>query len=159
MSHSRLIEKLLIKVGDAMNEQELQHYGVVGMKWGVRHAKRLSSKGNTEKSTKVMSKHYTKAANKIATTQKKAVEKNLKAAKLQKKALKKEANATTEKQYQKARKKTFKANKQQLKAAKIQKKSMKFEKKMEKTFSTVKINEIDREALERGKKYTYMLIK
>lgn len=55
-----------------MNEQELQHYGVVGMKWGVRRAKKsyakATAKGDKEKIDKIdakMAKHRSKATSKI----------------------------------------------------------------------------------------------
>lgn len=124
---------------------ELQHYGVVGMKWGVR-------RGNA-------SKAFAKSSTKAKKMHTQAVNKNLKSAKLQKKALKKETNATSEKQYRKARKMQFKANKLTLKSAKLQKKAMKWEKRMSKEFSNVKISDVSPEHLEIGKQYVYMLMR
>ena len=126
-----------------MNE-ELYHYGVLGMKWGVR---RNSSKA------------FAKASAKADRLKKKAIKTNLKSAKLQKKALKKETSATSEKQYKKAREMQFKANKLNLKSAKLQKKAGKWTKRMENSFSEVKMSDISKEHLDAGKKYTYMLLK
>lgn len=145
-----------------MNEQErideLQHYGVVGMKWGVRRARKsFYKRGDKEKADKIYTKTFSKAVNKANKLNRKATDKNLKAAKLQKKALKKETKATNDKQYQKARKTQFKANKLNLQSAKLQKKSAKWERKMEEHLSTIKLSEVNKKTLDEGKKYAYML--
>ena len=103
---------------------ELAHYGVLGMKWGVR---------------KDASRAYTRATKKKQKLEKKAVETNLKSAKLRSKALKKESRATNERQYRKARQIEFKANKLSLKSARLQQKGLKWTKAMERTFKNYKI--------------------
>lgn len=134
------------------------HYGVLGMKWGVRRAQRAYRSGNAEKASRIYSKTYAKSSNAVNKAHAKSVKNNLKSAKFQKKALKLDTKATSESQYQKARKKQFKANKISLKSAKLEKKAMKFEKKMQKNFANVSIKDIDKESLDIGKKYTYMLL-
>lgn len=116
------------------SSEEFQHYGVLGMKWGVR---------------KDASRAYGKAVKKKQKLEKKAVNKNLKSAKLRSKALKKEVRATNERQYQKARKLEFKANKLSLQSAKLQKKGLKWVKAMDKTFKNYKV--------EQGPDGTYVL--
>ena len=53
---------------------ELRHYGVVGMKWGVRRASKQLSKATTDEARKkavaTLQKHRTKATNKIAKLEK-----------------------------------------------------------------------------------------
>lgn len=140
------------------HDNELKHYGVVGMKWGIRRATGASSKGNSDKAKERYSKTYTKASAKANKIRKKAVDKNLKSATLQKKALNREVKATSERQYRKALKTKFKANRLQLKSAKLQKKAQKWEKQMEKSFSEVSVKNVNQEALDAGKKYAYMLM-
>jgi hypothetical protein len=123
---------------------ELYHYGVLGMRWGVRRNP---------------SRAYARASNKADKLRKKQTSLTVKSAKLQKKALEKEVKATNEKQYQKARKKQFKANKLNLKAAKTQKKYDKFVKRMESEFANVKVSSIPKETRDAGKRYVYMLAK
>lgn len=126
------------------NNTELCHYGVLGMKWGVRRNP---------------SRAYARASRKADTLRKKQTKLTVKAAKLQKKALEKEVKATSEGQYKKAREMQFKANKLNLKAAKKQKRHDKWVKRMESEFSKVKVSNISKESIASGKKYAYMLSK
>lgn len=132
-------------MGDwVIRDGELYHYGVLGMKWGVRRGKYSSA--------------YAKSSKKLNSMDRKANATRLKAAKLSKKALSKEVHARNERTYRKAREIQYKANKLNLKSARLQNRAMKFEKKMAATFKTVKVSDIDPKALEVGRKYAYMLM-
>lgn len=143
MTESQLFVESYLAHHD-LKPDELAHYGVLGMKWGVR-------RGNA-------SKAYYKASKKRAKLEKKAVEAKRAGAILSEKALKKEVRARNDKQYKKARKLQYKANQYTLKGMNLEKKGLKWEKKMEKVFKETKLSDIQPEHLERGKKYTYMLI-
>lgn len=124
--------------------EEIKHYGVLGMKWGVR---------------KNPSKAYYKARKKKDRLEKKSVGLNLKSAKIRSKALKKSAKATNEKQYQKARKLEFKANKLAILSAKYQRKGLKWTKSMEKVFRDYDVRALSSSEIAAGKKYFYSVTK
>lgn len=60
-----------------LNDDELQHYGVVGMRWGIRRATKKLAKADTdkkrEKAVASLNKHKEKATKKIAKLEKKYV--------------------------------------------------------------------------------------
>ena len=110
----------------------LAHYGVLGMKWGVRHNP---------------SKTFAKAAKKIYRLERKGAKKTMKGSKLQYRALKWGDGSLS-----------LKGSKLMSKGAKLSFKSKKLEKKMAKYFSGVKLSDISPEHREIGKKYVYMLL-
>lgn len=117
-----------------MNEQELQHYGVVGMKWGVIRARHKSNSNArlkkkalkydvkaaklAKKSEKAHTEEDLQATNKAS---KKAAKLNVKAAKLEKKANKVDSDVRQLRLQKKAAKKKFKAAKYQAKANRVSK--------------------------------------
>ena len=122
---------------------ELCHYGVLGMKWGVR---------------KNPSKAYAKASKKANRLTERALKANLKSAKLGKKSLPNLIAPNNSRRYAKAVNAQLKANKLEIKSAKLSKKYNKWINSMEKAFSEVKISDISPEHMAAGKKYAYMLL-
>ena len=117
-----------------MDEQELQHYGVVGMKWGVIRSKhkansnaRLKKKAlkydvKAAKLTKKSEKaHRDEDLEATSRPSKKAAKLNVKAAKLERKANKATSDMRQLRLQKKAAKKKFKASKYQAKANRISK--------------------------------------
>lgn len=129
---------------DQMSDQELKHYGVVGMKWGVR---------------KDPSKQFGKSSAKLNKKKKKLVARKEEAAKLRYKGTKLESKATSERKLKKAREKIFEAAKMDLKNAKMDKKIQKYEQKMKEAFADVPIWKISPSDAEKGKNYLYILNK
>ena len=128
------------------------------MKWGVRRGHRAKASGN-ENATKYYSKAYRKSSKKADSLKLRAANNEVFAAKAQSKAFNRELHARNERALRRATKKKIEANKYALKSANLKKRAIKWEKKMSKVFSSVKISDIDNESLEKGKKYTYMLMK
>ena len=125
------------------HDNELCHYGVLGMKWGVR---------------KNPSKAYAKASKKANRLTEQALKANLKSAKLGKKSLPNLIAPSNSRRYAKAVNAQLKANKLEIKSAKLSKKYNKWINSMEKAFSEVKISDISPEHMAAGKKYAYMLL-
>ena len=103
---------------------EIYHYGVLGMKWGVR---RNPSKAYAR---------ATKKKNKLETGSAKT---QLKSAKLELKSTKLSQRAITKKQMNKAMKFRLKANKLNLKSAKLRNKGQKWVRQMDKTFKNYRV--------------------
>ena len=123
--------------------EELKHYGVLGMKWGVRRNP---------------SKAYGRAVLKKKKLEERTVESRLVGAKMQYKAEKLRQKATTKKKMEKANDKMLQANKLLLDAAKAEKKGQKWTAAMEKTFQNYKIRKIPEGNLKAGKNFIYRKI-
>lgn len=119
---------------DEKNELVLQHYGVIGMKWGVRRARRYANKRDdlrekaykyeakaaalTKKSEKAHAKHDIEGSNRAAT---KSANYAKKAATLHKKAVNSDSDIMANHLIKKAEKYNYKSAKQKIKADRISK--------------------------------------
>lgn len=103
---------------------QLIHYGVLGMKWGVR---------------KNPSKAYARAAKKKNRLETESAKTGLKGAKLQVKATKLTTRAITDRQMKKAMKFQLKANKLNLQSEKLRSKGLKWTAQMDKVFKDYKV--------------------
>lgn len=126
--------------GDAVNEEELYHYGVVGMKWGVR-------RGNTAQAYSMASKKLKRLDRKADRAVENAYNKKAKA---DKKAASFFAGEKS------TRKADFKAQKAQRKAVVQANKARKWLHAMESTFANTP-ESLSREQIELGKKYTEIM--
>lgn len=123
-------------------ETELKHYGVLGMKWGIR---------------KDPDRAYEKASQKLRKLDTKLIFKKTKADLDYEKSTKAFARATNRKRMKKANKLTMKSNKSALKSEKARKKAIDWYKKMEKTFEGIELKNVSEEDVKLGKSYVQMI--
>lgn len=128
------------------HEDELQHYGVIGMKWGVR---RNPSKAYGRAMVKKK-----RIDNKIPKARVKQKKLHLKSQKLKMKAIKRESVS----KYTKSQQKELKAAKKDLKIAKYEKKGHKWMKKVSKVFKNYTVKEIPNGNVADGKNFVYRKI-
>lgn len=154
-------------------EDELLHYGVKGMKWGIRRAGKQLSKATDSKSRQdavnSLNKHKTKSAAKLSKLEKKSVKLDdklrkattkdkVKASKLEAKATKLDRKATKEmdKAYKwytsdkKSAELISKANVRKIKANKLHAKASSLNAKYEKAKSKVEANDTMIKAFKKG---------
>ena len=134
--------------------EDIEHYGVLGMKWGVRK--------NPAKAIRKASKKLYKLDRKASRKQRKA---DKQAYKAEKKMMKSETAWTAEgsaKNYKKSRKLSVKARKSQFKATKASNRAKKWANKMEKYLSGTKVKDIEGlkpEYVRTGKSYALDMMK
>lgn len=123
---------------------ELKHYGVLGMKWGVRRNP---------------SKAYSKAVKKKNRLDSKSSNLQIKGAKTLKRANKRLKKSSLPFEIDEAKQMQKQGEKMLLKSAKIRKKGQRWMQKMEKTFSGYNVERIETPDLAKGRDYVYRLTK
>lgn len=125
-----------------MYENELYHYGVLGMKWGIRRNP---------------SKAYTKAVNKKDRMQSKAVSLDLKSAKTLSKANKKLRKAKYPSEVAAAKNLETKGLDLHLQSAKLRSKAARWTLQMDKTFKNYDIKKVPAPTFSNGRNFVYQL--
>lgn len=170
----RLNKKEVFAVWQYNYSDELQHYGVVGMKWGVRRASKHLSKATTteqrDKAISKLNKHRTKATKKIEKLNKRGVklqrdhDENIRTTNVRAAELKRNAALTRNKAYgrftsqKKASQRLFKANKKDAKADALIAAANRTKAYLDKNSSLIKafekgISDIDSALIAKGKRY------
>ena len=121
---------------------ELYHYGVLGMKWGVR-------KGNYSSAYSKGVKKLKKLENKSAKYENKSYKLSAKSTKLNRKAYK----SGDRDKWGKAIEMDAKAKKYMHKSAKLKNKGRKFYKQMERTFADVPAKSLNKADVDYGRRY------
>lgn len=128
-----------------VRSDELEHYGVVGMRWGVRKDK---------------DKAYAKSMKKLSALDKKAQKKKDRSDKYSAKADRKAAKANTVRSYRKSQKLTKQAHKNYVRAHRTLKSSIRARKRaekwvneMNKTFTGMTVGGITSDQISLGRKY------
>lgn len=140
----------------------IKHYGVLGMKWGVRHNPSKAYRKASTKANKLKDK-YDKANVKSLKLDAKSSSAAAKVAKSRKKDKNKATSdvysdsSKTKRLQNKSSKLDKKASKATKRATKAMGKSMKWESAMSKAFKNVKISDISEKDIEVGRDYIYML--
>ena len=141
--------------GTPPRSDELYHYGVLGMKWGVHRARKLAAAGHTEKAKAKLDATYAKSAKKLAKIDRKIEKYQAKSVKYRQKA---DRNAYGWFGSQKkAQRQAFKADRQQFKANKKAAKGLKHIQKMQQVYKDTSLKHISKEHEAAGRRYEQML--
>lgn len=141
---------------------ELYHYGVFGMKWGVRHNPSKAYRKASKKANRLRD-NYDKANVKSLKLDAKSSKAAAKAAKSRKRDARNATSdiysdsARTKRLQNKSSKIDKKASKATKRATNAMKKSMKWEASMSRVFRDTKISDISEADIAAGRDYIYML--
>lgn len=130
------------------NQNELEHYGVLGMRWGVR---------------KDPDRAYEKAGAKLAKLDKKSSITQLKGAAREQVASKKQRRASSAMLFQKTKAKaasraTRRALKNYQRAQELQVKAYRWNEQMKKAFANTKVSNLNPDYVDLGEKYSKMTL-
>lgn len=131
------------QTAQAFAPDHLEHYGVLGMKWGVHRGR--------------VDEAYTKGSNKLRKLDKKVLKRRVKQSKKEAKADRAMANATSNSKYKKAIKAEIKARQAKIKADKAYSKAKKWYNKMTKVFESQKLGDVSQADIDLGKSYAQMI--
>ena len=125
-----------MKMNEHINSNELYHYGVLGMRWGIRRGQAGSA--------------YSKGVKKLKKLDRRANKRKTSSDKLAYKSAKVYARGRND---DKAKKLDAKARKLNYKSTKLVNSGKKFYKKMEREFSGVSMKNLNKDDIEYAKRY------
>ena len=136
-------------------DDELYHHGVIGMKWGVHKANKLTASGKTDAGRKKLQSTYDKSTKKLQKLDRKIEKYQAKSVKLRQKADRNRYGWFGSQK--KANKLSFKADRQQFKANKKAEKGLKHINQMKNAYKNTSLKSLDKSITDRGKRYEQML--
>ena len=132
------------------NQDELYHYGVIGMKWGVRKARNASQKGDQKRSAEILKDVKVRSEQKLAKYETTYQKRQRKADRKFRKA---ERKANTLFSTNWGRKRSFKkAGKAQYKANRVAYKGKRWYERMNKTFKKANIK-MSKQSIKTGEEF------
>lgn len=148
---------------DNWRDDVIKHYGVLGMKWGVRRNPSRAYRKATQKADR-LKKDYDKKSFKSQKAEAESAKLDVKVTRSRKRDQAKvdtdfyRSSSRTKRLEKKQKKVDRKTSKINRRANEAYRKSVKWEASMRKVFRDTKVSDIDPSAIEAGRDYVYMLI-